>query len=339
MGAIVVGLLLVGLTAADPPADQIQRWVADLDGESFAARESAEANLLKAGKAAVPTLTAAASEGRPESAARAIRVLNKLALGKDADAAKEAKAALVKLAGADSQTVVDLAKAALRTHLQPFIDELEASGAEVRLDGETVVFVGFDNARDIEAKLPLLKNFPGIEEVSLANAQVTDKAIPFLKGLPKLERVNLFTSSVGDAGMKVLKDIPTIKSLPIGKTKVTNAGLAHLKDMKQLEYIGLRGDDITDAGLAHLKGLTNLTGLHLAETKVTDAGLAQLKTLTKMRYLRVNNTKITDAGLEHFKALTSLERLDIWNTKATDKGIEKLKEAMPQTVILTEAQQ
>ncbi len=89
-----------------------------------------------------------------------------------------------------------------------------------------------------------------------------------------------------------------------------------------------------DAGLGHLQRLKKLRILGLSDTSVTNAGLVHLKGLTKLRELDLENTVVTDAGLGHLERLTDLQRLWLMGTKVTEGGIARLRQALPEAVIL-----
>lgn len=323
------------LCAAETPP-QVAQWVRDLDDDAFAVREAATQKLLAAGRGVIDAVATAALGNSVEVTQRALRILQEFSTARDELTAAAAKKALAGLASSKHPAAAPRAQEILRAHLLRFAAELEQAGAQVRIVAGAVVAVNLDRVQDVAAKLPLLRQLPDLEEVSLSNAQIEDAALAQLTGLPRLRVLNLFSSRIGDDGLKHLKDMPALRWLPMGHTRVTDAGLTHLKDLVHLEYLGLRGNQVTDAGLVHLKKLTNLTGLYLGETKVTDAGLIHLKGMTKMAYLRLHTVAVTDAGLEHLLGMTKLERLELWDTKVTPEGAARLKEKLPGVQIVTD---
>jgi Leucine-rich repeat (LRR) protein len=117
-------------------------------------------------------------------------------------------------------------------------------------------------------------------------------------------------------------------------TTVTDAGLEHLKRLIQLQRLSLAFTKVTDAGLKHLNGLTQLQRLDLAFTKVSNAGLGHLEGLTELQSLNLSGTSVTDAGVGHLTGLTNLGTLDLGNTEVTDKGVEKLRQALPNCLLM-----
>jgi hypothetical protein len=201
--------------------------------------------------------------------------------------------------------------------------KIEAAGGKVTRDGKRMT-VSLQSVSDLNAVLPLLKQLPGLEELSIPNPALTDDAARALEGLP-LKSLGFMGAPIGDATLAVVKTMPALKALNLFGTKVTDAGLANLSGLTALEYLGLKGTSITDAGLAHLKNLTALTNLILADTKVTDAGLVYLAGMTHLESINLSNTAVTDAGLEHLGRMPGLAGLNFTGTKVTDAGLVHLK--------------
>ena len=186
----------------------------------------------------------------------------------------------------------------LANALQSVVAELKTGGAAVvKTDGDRVVAVDLDKAKQLSSLLKLLHKLPDLAEVSIRNPAMDDAGMILLEGLPKLARLHLLSSGVGDKGLQSLKTLPSLRFLPLGRTKITDAGLVYLAGLTKLEYLGVRGNAITDSGLNHLEKLTNLTTLDLSQTKVTDAGLAHLKDMARLEILLLSGDNITDVGL------------------------------------------
>ncbi len=200
--------------------------------------------------------------------------------------------------------------------------KIEAAGGVVKRDGKKLS-LGLGKASNLETLLPLLKQLPGLEELSIGNPSLTDDAARALEGLP-LKSLGFMGAPIGDATLAVVKTMP-LTALNLFETKVTDAGLANLSGLTALEYLGLKGTAIGDAGLAHLKNLTALTNLILADTKVTDAGLVHLAGMSKLESVNLSNTPITDAGLEQLGRIRGLAGINVTGTKVTDAGLIHLK--------------
>jgi hypothetical protein len=318
------------LAVADevPDSKTIQRWVRELDDDTFEVRHAAHQNLLKAGKRAIEPLEKAIGRS-PEVTYRAFGLLRDISLSSDNETVDLALKSLDRLAGSNDRDIAGRARETVCARQWQLIAEFRTAGASVGLTGDTISSLRLDGVEVAGLDFRVLRRLPDLVELGLGNPKVNDEVIAQLGALPKLERLDLFTSQISDASLKHFKAFPNLKMIPMGQTRVTDAGLVHLKDLKQLEYVGLRGDNVTDAGLVHLKGLTNLTGLYLGETKVTDAGLVHLTGMTRMVNLRLDHLNVTDAGLEHLKGMKNLRYLDLTDTKVTKEGLARLRKVLP----------
>ena len=334
--AIAVFVLAAGPVAGAPPsAEEIQAWVKDLDSPSFKTRDLAARNLRQAGPDAAAALAKAARTGTVETADRALRLLGEMAEGPDAKAEAAARRHLRRLAEGNSPAAND-ARAILHRKRNRILAQILFAGAAYDEHRGTVTRIDLDDARDLTTIMPLLKEFPELESLSISNRAFTDGEARHLADLPNLRDLNLFQSNIGDEGLKHLTGLKNLRWLPMGKTRVTNKGLQVISGMTQLEYVGVRGNDVTDDGLVHLKGLTNLTGLFLGETKVTDAGLKHLTPLTRLRELVLLDLPITDDGLEQLKGFKDLRDVYLHKTRTTEDGRARLKEAIPDVTIHTD---
>lgn len=314
---------------ADPkPSQVVLDAVRDLDSPQYKVRAAALRQLLDAGTEAIAPLVEAAATGSPEVVDSALKVLQELMFNREDKTATAAREALKKLARGKGPTRTQ-ARAILRQFQDRVKDRLLAAGATFEPNGDQLRAITLDTVQDLAAVLPLLREFPELEEVSLSNKKFDDAGMRHLLPLKELRSLNLYRSSIGDEALKLFKEFPKLEWVPMGETKVTDAGLVHIAELTQLEYVGLRGNNVTDAGLVHLKKLTNLTGLYLGETKVTDAGLDHLQGMTQMQSLRLHDIPITDAGLEKLHGMKHLRYVYLDKTKVTAQGIERLKEAIP----------
>lgn len=321
-----------------PTSEEIRESIRNLDHEQYKVRSAAARKLRAAGKSAIDPLVKVTRSGTAQAADRAVKILQDLAFNSGDDTMAAAREALRKVAAANGQAS-EQARAALRQHRGQIMDKIQQAGARFQFDGDNVRAIYFDSAKELAPLLPLLREFPEVEELSFSTKKFGDEDFKHLVALKNLKWINLYQSSIGDESLKLLKNFPKLESVPMGETRVTDEGLKHVSELTKLEYLGLRGNNITDAGLVHLKKMTGLTGLTLQETKVTDAGLVHLKPLTSLTHIRLQSTAITDAGLEHLTGLKDLRRLDAAMTKVTQKGAEKLEEAIPGLTVATSEDQ
>lgn len=89
-----------------------------------------------------------------------------------------------------------------------------------------------------------------------------------------------------------------------------------------------------DVDLAELEHLETLWSLKLDSAPITDAGLVHLQRMRKLSWLDVSNTDVTDAGLVHLENLPKLRYLYLTGTQVTEEGVERLKEKLPDVVVM-----
>ncbi|HVK10783.1 MAG TPA: hypothetical protein VM597_18590 [Gemmataceae bacterium] len=333
-----VGLLaVVSLARAQvpPKADPIRDWIADLDNPRYRLRDRASSRLAAAGVDAVKPLAQVVRKGSPEAADRALKILGEMADGPDPKAEAAARKELRKIADLDHQAAGD-ARAILARRRNTILAIFQQASVRVRETRGGLTDFDLDEVTDLDKVLPLLKEFPEIESVSLSNSRFTGKHAEHLAELKNLQDANLFQSKIDDAGLKHLTGLKFLRRVPMGHSLVTDEGLKTIGTMTQLEYVGVRGNKVTDAGLAHLKNLSGLTGLYLGETAVSDNGLKHLAAFPKLQDLYLHTTGITDAGLEHLKELKDLRYLDLTRTRTTEAGRRRLQEALPDAQIRAE---
>ncbi len=316
-----------------PTSEEIHYAIRDLDDPQFKVRTTAARKLIAAGKNAIEPLVKAAQNGSIVTADRAVTILEELAFKGGEETMAAARDALHRLAKSKTQAR-EQAREILSRHRSKIIDQMQKAGARFQLDDARVRAIYLDSVEDFKSALPLLREFPELEEVSVSTKKFGDAEMKFLLPLENLKWINLFQSNIGDESLKLLKNFKKLESVPMGSTNITDEGLKHLADLTNLDYLGLRANNVTDAGLVHLKKLTNLTGLTLQETKVTDAGLVHLKEMKKLDHIRLQSTAITDAGVEKLYPLKSLRRVDLEGTKVTAKGVENLRKAIPAAAII-----
>lgn len=107
----------------------------------------------------------------------------------------------------------------------------------------------------------------------------------------------------------------------VGKP-VTKIDLASCKELK-------------DDDLKALQAFPQLEWLSLNDTPITDAGLAHVRGLNKLKTLGLAGTRITDKGLGCLKGLTNLDGLNLNGTKVTKAGVAKLRQSLPNAIILS----
>jgi len=312
---------------------EIREAIANLDHAQYKVRSQAVKKLLALGTAAIEPLRQAAETGSIETADRAIKIILELTVNGSDEASRTGREALQRLIKAKGPAREQARDALARIRNQA-VDQMEQLGARFHFIDDRIRAVYFDNVERLDKVLPLLREIPEIEEISLSTKKFGDAQMHHLLPLKNLKWLNLFESDVGDESLKLLKNFPDLESIPMGHTRVTDAGLAHLVGLKKLDYLGLRGNAVTDAGLIHVAKITSLTSLTLQETKITDAGIGRLTALEKLSNVRLQNTALTDEGLLKLRDMESLTRLDLTGSKVTAAGAEAMRQSNSSIVII-----
>lgn len=153
-----------------------------------------------------------------------------------------------------------------------------------------------------------------------------------------LTKLDLTRVSVTDFDMELLRGLKTLKMLNIGGAPVSDAGLRHLAELTNLEELWLSNTKVTNAGLDHLRGLKKLRAISLTNTAVTDEGVAVLAELPNLEVLHLGGTGLGDAALQHIRRLPRLRKLWLNQTQVTSTGLSALREALPETAIVGQAE-
>ena len=200
----------------EPNAEQIRRWIADLDNERFLVRERATTRLSRVGQDAIELLAETADSSRLEAATRAVRIL----LGYCEQDDKElAHAALERLAALTNRPTE---RAAARMILAVFRAE-RAQKEILRLGGERSVLRSL--------------NVPGVRQAT-----------------GDLRRLKLGQKwKGGDAGLKHVNDLRSLLTLSVYNKDVTDAGIGHLNGLPSVTRIEFYGTKVSAEGVAELR--------------------------------------------------------------------------------------
>src|SRR5262249_43010028 len=140
------------------------------------------------------------------------------------------------------------------------IADLRALGANLEMDGRTVVGVSFFKAKITDAALARVAAVKGLRSLDLTGTAITDAGLGHLKGLRDLTRLDL------------------------RRTKVTDAGLAHLQGLTALEHLNLSETGVS-TNLLPLRKLTKLKTLNLARSGVGDVALTHVGAMGQLETL------------------------------------------------------
>ena len=114
----------------------------------------------------------------------------------------------------------------------------------------------------------------------------------------------------------------------------SEAELAELEPLTDVDCLYANRMSITDESLAHFKRMTKLQYLYLGRACITDAGLKDIAAFPLLRELDLSKTQISDAGLQCLAGLRQLTLLNLRSTNVTAAGVAKLKEALPELMVI-----
>ena len=169
-----------------------------------------------------------------------------------------------------------------------------------------------------------LRNLEGLSDLrrlELSGTAVSDAGLASLRGLKNLERLNVCLTPVTDAGIKHLAGLTRLRRLVICSTRVTGSGFKDVPDWPRIESINLHSCPVSDEGLAAISRFKNLQRLEIVHSRVTDAGLRHLGKLTNLRQLHVASHGTTRAGLGFVEKLSRLVQLDLYEELAGNEGL------------------
>lgn len=263
--AVLLAMLSSALHAQDD-LPGLNRAIDDLSSDAFLIREKASDKLLAAGAAAIAPLEAAASRGELETTARALAILEQLAVDAKESAAREAALAAVKRLA--SSTTPGVASRA--TALVDAIAELRRSQAIARLEGLGAKFK-YEPLLVGPAILPTAY----LLEIG-ADWRGESDDLKALALIDDLQAVSFSGDQVNDVWLEHLTTVSGLRSLKLKKTKVTAAGIERLKQFKELYEVAFFYCAVDDEAIRALADMPQLSMVKLFGTKVSKEGAAKL---------------------------------------------------------------
>ncbi|HVC97514.1 MAG TPA: PDZ domain-containing protein [Pirellulales bacterium] len=244
-------------TPGEPSADTIGRWVADLDGGSFAVRRAASRHLRQAGRAAVEPLASAANGNRAEVARRAVDILDALSRTSETETRTSARAALRVLATSSYPHAAQPAATALRS--QRIADQRRAVAAIGRLGGELAP-VGIEDEEYVyevrlgkkwkggKAGLEHLADLVHVSHLLLHGAEFNDESLARVRELTHLQSISLYTTEVTDEGEESLRK--AFPGVTIDRRRGAMLGVRGSNDPR-----GCKVDAVVANGAAQIAGI------------------------------------------------------------------------------------
>jgi hypothetical protein len=259
----LLALLSSWVLADAVPAD-LSQAIDDLSSDVFLTREKASDKLLAAGAAAIAPLEAAAARGELETMARALAVLEQLAVDSKEESVRDAA-----LAAVQRLSISELPRVASRAEaLVEAIAELRRTQAIAHLTALGATYT--DRPQLIGSGI-----LPHLLEIG-PDWRGEDSDLKVLAAISDLQAVSLSSDKVTDAWVEHLTAIPALQYLKLKKTKVTARGIARLKQFKELNAVDLLYFPVDDEAIRPLAEMRQLSIIRLYGTKVSKEGAAKL---------------------------------------------------------------
>ncbi len=244
-------------SAVEASAEQIARWVKELDDDRFVIRRNATDRLILAGAGAVQPVAKAVEGANLEVSTRGIYVLRELALSVDIAASEAALEALQQLAASPTRTAARLAQSAILAmgdvRQQRAIKQLEQLGATItvldrsvgfQLMQSLVVVIGPSWQGTVQ-DLQRLKWLRDVQEISFEGERVTDAWLEPIVHLTNLNRIVFRHAGITDDALRQVAQLKSLLAVDLMYTPVTDRGLEHLKELKSVRMIRCYGTQVT----------------------------------------------------------------------------------------------
>lgn len=262
--------------AVKPPAlkipttkAELEALAAQLESNSFDARERATETLIATGLPAVEVVEEQLQAGSLEATTRALYILTQLALSADENVHEVARGALERTADADRGSVSRRAATAVANlneqRREQTLEQLSKLSAKViRRGEEDSHLMGF------------VLNGDAVEIGPEFTGDLSKDLRP-LRWLSDVDRVVLVGDQITDQVLEQIAQMRGLRSLHLYATRVTDAGIAKLKSLDRLQLIGIYYSPVTDASVEHFAPLKALEGMKLYGTKISLDGVATIK--------------------------------------------------------------
>lgn len=253
--------------AQESQGERLAEWVKQLDADEFLTRETATANLLRAGPAALPALKAVLQTGSLEATSRAFYVVRELGLAASLNEGEEAWNLLSELSSRKELPSVSRRAAATLADLtqrrsNQAVTELEQLGAAIQRSEEVngvplnnpVTYLEIGPAfRGAAADLSRLKWIADMPQVIFTGPQANDAWIKQVAAMAALTELHLYKTQVTAAGLAALADHPALAELGLYYTPVGDEVLTPLARLPALRFVKLYGTKTTSERVMDFK--------------------------------------------------------------------------------------
>ena len=140
---------------------------------------------------------------------------------------------------------------------------------------------------------------------------------------------------ISDDMLKSLSDeaFSRVEELDLKGTNIGDKGLESISCLSELVELNLDGTNITSNAMKYIRDIRRLDLLSLNSTRVDDDAIKYLAS-TSIMNLCLRNTCITNNSIEYFREINDLEELDIRGTLIDENGAKKLRELMPDLILI-----
>ena len=275
-----LGLLaLLAVAAAGGPrtlrADSLDQLLLQLEGDTFADRESAAAEIVSLGTSAIARVVQVTQSQHLESSLRTIHILAEMCLVPEEETWRAAETALMDLVEGPNRTVAFIVQDLLSCREASSEWSLEQLGCKP-IKGRSILTLQPDWQGGAHG-LVHLRWLPRITSLRIEAADLHPEALWHLRWAPQLRDLVIIDCPVDDHVFQYLHHLPALQHLYLNGTRISDAGLATLQGRKQLSWLEVQATQISDASLPTLLTLQGLKGLRVNGCRISRAGVETLK--------------------------------------------------------------
>lgn len=181
---------------------------------------------------------------------------------------------------------------------------------------------------------------PELTECLWVETEVSDKALETLSTVPNLKKLRLNGLQMTPDTPLILAKFPAVAELDLSGSNLADDAIPALTGIVSLAKLNLYQTQVGDAGVEALLPLAEkLEWLNLDDTQITDAAGSTLAQMKNLKFLHIGRTKTTDALIGSLASLTQLEKIHVTRTGITEEGAGRLREALPNTEVISEVQE
>ncbi len=245
-------------SSQQPDLAEIEQMVRNLGADTFAMRQEATRDLIRAGIRAIDPLLVAIDSGEPESQMRAIRVVGSLALDRDPECQRRAQDLLARLSSSENSDVRLLASQS--------INEL----------GDAMVIRAVTELKSLGALIDSNQYSDGRQTISSYTVTIG----PEFRGQPQDFR--MLTWLKGQIALTLIGE------------KIDNSVISHLDSIKGMTSLIIKRGTLDNSALKTIAEFDDLTTLYFYYVGIDDQGMEDLVKMTKLTELRLFGTRVTE---------------------------------------------